>query len=187
MKIMILADGNNIKKIKHYIDSYHCFFEYSGEISLSIYEDTNFEVNKYDRVIVDIYNLDKASKLYTNTLSFNNLYLWFRDVLISAQQPTLLNVMLQRAFETKEWDIVKQINKIKGESKIILRIEVGFITHRMLNTKTCTGSCVEESTEKVFIQIYIKLERTVNHKVAILITAEFRLKACFFLFYHASL
>lgn len=145
MKIMILADGNNIKKIKHYIDSYHCFFEYSGEISLSIYEDTNFEVNKYDRVIVDIYNLDKASKLYTNTLSFNNLYLWFRDVLISVQQPTLLNVMLQRAFETKEWNIVKQINKIKVSLNYIMRKKIldTFPTQLQLETTSfCNAQCI---------------------------------------------
>ena len=145
MKIMILADRNNIKKIKHYIDSYHCFFEYSEEISLSVYEDTNFEINKYDRVIVDVYNLDKASKLYINTLSFDNLYLWFRDALISAQHPTLLNVMLQRAFETKEWNIVKQINKIKVSLNYIMRKKVldTYPTQLQLETTSfCNAQCI---------------------------------------------
>ncbi len=145
MNILIIADKGNLIKISSYINSYQCFFDNSHEITVQHSADGQHNPAEYDRVIVDIYNLDKAVRIYKNTGSFDNLYLWFMGALISATKPDLLNLMLEKAFQSKEWNTVKQINRIKVDLNRIMRKAVldTYPTQLQLeSTSFCNARCI---------------------------------------------
>lgn len=145
MNVLVIARDENLIKIKHYIACYQSFFETTYELSIYNYTENIIKLLEYDRVIIDVYNMSTAVSLYSNADSINNLYVWYKDALISVKEPWLLDAMLQRALHTKKWDLVKQINRIKVDLNRIAKKEIldTYPTQLQLeSTSFCNARCI---------------------------------------------
>lgn len=145
MRVLVIADKVSLVKIENYIYSYQHFFEKSEEISIICDIDMACDPAEYDRVVVDMYNLDAAGKIYKGVTIFSNLYLWFREALISVARPHLLELMLKKALQSKEWHLVKQINRIKVDLNRIMRKVIldTYPTQLQLeSTSFCNAQCI---------------------------------------------
>lgn len=145
MKVLIVADTGNQLKIKKYIDSYKTFFHYSENINVYILTEMDTDLNEFDSVIVDEYNITRVTPLYKNTSNFESLFLWFGEALISVIDPSLLELMLKKALQTKNWSLVKRINSIKIElnqlmKKIVLDTYPAQL--QLESTSFCNARCI---------------------------------------------
>lgn len=87
MNVLVIARNENLIKIKHYIACYQSFFETTYELSIYNYTENIIKLSEYDRVIIDVYNMSTAVSLYSNADSIDNLYVWYKDALISVKEP----------------------------------------------------------------------------------------------------
>ncbi len=145
MRVLIIADKTNLIKIKNYIDSYQSFFEYPDKILIEYDVSATCNPIEFDRIVIDIYSLDMAAKIYRNVTSFDNLYLWFRGALISVKKPSLLDMILKRSLRSKDLKLVKQVNKIKVDLNHIMRRDVldTYPTQLQLeSTSYCNAQCI---------------------------------------------
>lgn len=145
MKVLIISDKCNRVKIENYVFSYQPFFSNSDVISIECDVTANLVPTEYDRVVIDEYNLETAVKLYKNVSLFDNLYLWFRGALISAENPCLLDLMQEKAISIKDWRLVKQINKLKIDLNRIMQ-KVILDTYpsqlQLESTSFCNAQCI---------------------------------------------
>lgn len=123
MKVLVVAEENNLAKITNYIFSYQSFFKNTEEIDIVR---SDFEISgsmEYDRVVIDLYCFEAAVKRCKDTINFESLFLWCEGAVIPVAEHELLDMMLERFLKAEKWQPVKQINKIKIE-----------LNHMMKNT-----------------------------------------------------
>lgn len=145
MKVLVIADKVNIIKIQKYITVYQSFLNNDEEITVIGNMEENCDPEDYDRAVVDIYNLGKAAEIYYSAVSYENLYLWFKEALIPVTDPGILDLMLKKSLDSNDWMTVKQINKIKVDLNRIMKKAVldTYPTQLQLeSTSFCNAQCI---------------------------------------------
>lgn len=145
MRVLILAEENNRNKIEKYIYSYKHFFDYSEQIDIHIFNSLGENESKYDRVIVDEYNLNLAVKIYKNSSDYGNFYLWLFGAIMHADDDSMLETIEKRALLAKDWNVVKKINHIKVELNRIMKRAImnSYPSQLQLeSTSFCNAQCI---------------------------------------------
>lgn len=145
MRVLILSEENNRNKIEKYIYSYKRFFDYSEQIDIHIFNSLGENESKYDRVIVDEYNLNLAVKIYKNSSDYGNFYLWLFGAIMPADDDSMLETIEKRALLAKDWNVVKKINHIKVELNRIMKRAImnSYPSQLQLeSTSFCNAQCI---------------------------------------------
>lgn len=145
MKVLVVADKGNQIKIEKYIQSYNTFFRHAKSVEVHHFTEMDFNLSDFDCVVVDEYRLNDAVRLYKNIYTFENLFLWFEGAIIPVKDDSLLELMLEKAKEIKNWYLVKKINRIKIDLNRIMK-NVVMDTYpsqlQLESTSFCNAQCI---------------------------------------------
>lgn len=145
MKVLIIADIGNQQKIENYLSSYKKFFRYSELIEFSYFEKKGTDLSEFDCIVLDEYSLNEVVHLYKENCRYDNLFLWFEGALICISDTDLLKSMSDKAIKTKNWYLVKRINRIKIDlNRIMKRTDIDTYPSQLQleSTSFCNAQCI---------------------------------------------
>ena len=145
MRVLVIADAGNQIKIEKYINSYKMFFHYPESVKASCLEEGEADLSAFDCVVVDEYKLNEAVQLYKGARTYDDLFLWFEGALISVVDDGVLESMWEKARQTKNWPLVKKINRIKIDlNRIMKRVVLDTYPSQLQleSTSFCNAQCI---------------------------------------------
>ena len=115
MEVFVFAEEDSQNKIEYFIRNSQLFFGLGEPLCFRFPKKTDPLPEQYDRAVVDSAHLSTAGRLHAATGGPEGLYLWAEGILLSLENPALLDTLQQRALASKNWTRVKYINHLKIE------------------------------------------------------------------------
>lgn len=145
MNVLLLTTPEKESTITGYIRSYQPFFNLDDEVSFQVANEATTELTRFDRIILDEENLDRAVKLLDDLQGFEKVYIWLFGALVPVSMPNLIETASKRFLAAKNWTEVKHINKIKInlnrlQKKVVLDSYPSQL--QLESTSFCNARCI---------------------------------------------
>ena len=147
MRILCIADGEAVEKIKATLSCYQSFLCPEDDIVIDTPSQKDPAANTagYDRVVIDEHRFDQAERIYNDKNECKEIYLWLFGTMIDLKHPFMLDEVQKRYLRARNWEGVKHINKIKIEINRVLR-NVILDTYpsqlQLESTSFCNARCI---------------------------------------------
>ena len=147
MRILCIADGGAVEKIKAILSCYQNFLSTRDDITIDILpqDGSAAETTVYDRIVIDEHHFAQAAQIYADEHGCRDIYLWLFGTMIELKHPVMLDEVQKRYLHARNWEGVKHINKIKIEINRVLR-NVILDTYpsqlQLESTSYCNARCI---------------------------------------------
>ena len=145
MKLLILSEEENISMIRNSLRASSLFYGIDNKVECFTEIIDSFSPELFDVVVTDKYSFEFAADFYRYSSDFSNLYLWIAGIIVPTADKELLDNELKKQYSMKNWQAVKEINRIKMELNYITRKEYldSFPSQLQIeSTSFCNAQCI---------------------------------------------
>ena len=93
VRILCIADGGAVEKIKAILSCYQNFLSTRDDITIDILpqDGSAAETTVYDRIVIDEHHFAQAAQIYADEHGCRDIYLWLFGTMIELKHPVMLD------------------------------------------------------------------------------------------------